>query len=181
MIHLPNHKPVPAKAPTATFQGEKDLFHFDVSCVLVKRADIWALPKGAPWKDSADQWRVTVTQREYGNKIEMDYWTGHGHRQFPGKDIANPRTKPWYELSRTVEPDAKGILYSLAMDYSSFRDLPADEGKALDQLAEESGCTKPSEALDLLRGLRQSADQLRQLLRNTGILPDEFADHEWDA
>lgn len=159
-------------SPTESLQGEKDLFHFDVSAALVRRAAVPA-KKGAAWKDTADQWVVTVTQRECGNAVSLDYWSGYGCRAFKA-GLARD-TIAFYETSIPVEPTAASILSCIGMEWQSLADLPNEEGAALDDLAAESGFEKPSEALGALRGLRANADKVQALLRNTGVQEADFA------
>lgn len=142
-------------------------------------------PRAKGWDKSADHWRVTLTCGK--NKYEIDYRTGTGLRKYPTvgyipkhRGHGAPSTIAHEEneaMKQPVHPDAKGVLWCLALDLSTSLEMPRDDAAALDYLDSEFGSEgKASEQLELIRALRRNHDGLAILLRGSGLTLEQFAE-----
>lgn len=167
-------KPIPATNPTAVFTTDRESFHFDVSASLYCLADPKADPR-ADWKASADQWHITVTQREYGNTVGFDFWTGIGLRAFPPK----PTGVTLHTHSIPKAPEASSFLSSIGSEVLDASTMPYDDLKALEWLDEEGLAedAKPADALRMVRAFRVNRKKVATLLANTRLTVEEWA--EW--
>lgn len=119
-----------------------------------------------------DQWEVTITG-EYPGEMVLTYRTGTGHR-VPSKFETDPRTGK--RLMLPTVPKFKDVLICIGSDYQTAVEMPRDEADAMDYLIAEMGADGGSDTLRTVRALNKAADDLRALLRHTGIDPDHFAD-----
>jgi hypothetical protein len=131
-----------------------------------------------------DVFRCVLTT-DYPGEMVLTYRMGTGHRVtgFPmGKRLPYPCTVLDWERSRPVAPDIKSVLTSIGLDCQTTREMPRDEADACDWLVSEMGLAdtgKPGDTLRMLRALNKQLDDLRALLRHTGVDVDHFAD--WAA
>lgn len=151
MTHYPN------RVSTLGRKEQKfscSLGDFKIDAKLARPAAI----KGQDWKDSADQWAVTLYR---GNDfaVTLDYWTGVGHRKFPkGSNMSI------YDIENSVanKPCAFDILDSLVMDahgHIEARDWEYPEDYYMEELGYESIKT----AREVMQGCKNSFNLLKRL------------------
>jgi hypothetical protein len=163
---------------------------FHVSAELVRVAPLGRRAKGAEWKDSADQWRVTIVCRkhvgglvvfsEFG-RMTLDYWTGTGNRK-DSNGTRIPFNRRDYNHDsyrfRPVHPSANDMLICIGSDWHTAEEMPRDDGAAMDSLAADGLASpdgKPSETLAMVRALRKIHDDIGHMLQGSGIAPAGFA------
>lgn len=135
---------------TFEFDTGREILHFDMVAIKV-RAPVKA--KSDDWKETAAQWRVLLTQCEYGNCMSLNYWTG----------------------SRAGPVTIGGVLTCIALDVSVAQEMPEDDLAAMDHYESNFGKSeKSSDVLRIVRGVLESREKVKNLLRNTGISLDEF-------
>lgn len=130
-----------------------------------------------------DVFRCVLTT-DYPGEMVLTYRMGTGHRVtgFANKRLPFRATVNDWERSRPVAPDIKAVLTCIGLDCQTTREMPRDEADACDWLVSEMGLAdtgKPGDTLRMLRALNKQLDDLRALLRHTGVDVDHFAD--WAA
>lgn len=138
---------------------------FTVTCELV---GVNVTRDGEKWVH--DKWRVVIGTPYKSEAMTLDYHTGTAHRD---------KARSWEDHGRPITPKAKDVLYAIGSDCSTARDMPRDEAAALDYLAAEFGygdAGKPSDTLRTVRSLNKTLDDVRDMLRGTGVDADHFID-----
>lgn len=128
-----------------------------------------------------DEWHCFLTT-DYPGDMSLIFKMGVGHRRqrFTERRVKHPMTVDDWNTSRPTPPSILSVLTTIGMDYITADDMPRDEPEACDWLATEFGAgAKAGDALRNVRSLNRQADDLRNLLRHTGIDPRHFAD--WAA
>lgn len=135
---------------TFEFDTGREVLHFDMVAVKVQEP---VKAKSGDWRETATQWSVALSQREYGNTMTMDYFTG---------SLAGPA-------------EIGGVLTCIALDASMSDEMPEDDFAAMDHYESNFGsCDKASQVLRVVRGVRETREKVKRLLANTGITLDEF-------
>jgi hypothetical protein len=139
----------------------------------IKFEMVATLAKAAATPKDQDEWTCAITS-DYPGLMVLVYRMGVGHR----KGYKHGRLSAYdWERTRPVAPVIRDVLSCIGMDFITAEDMPRDEASAIDHLAAEFGPSeKASDALRMVRALNKQADDLRSLLRHTGIDPRHFAD-----
>ena len=130
---------------------------FRIEAKLARPAAI----NGRDWKDSADQWAVTL-YRGNDSAVTLDYWTGVGNRKYPKGSNFMRRTIYDIENSVANKPSAFDILDSLVMDahcHIEARDYDYPEDYYMSELGYESVKT----AREVMQGCKNSYNLLKRL------------------
>jgi len=102
----------------------------------------------------------------------FEFRMGTGHRRTKlGKRLPyRPSVHDW-NTSVVPGPKAFDLIYCLASDYMLTRNMPRDDIAAMNYLAREGlvDANNPGGVLEMVRGLRTSADKVDRLLSRTGI------------
>jgi hypothetical protein len=128
---------------------------------------------------------LCVITTDYPGEMVLTYRMGTGHRVtgFANKRLPYPCTVNDWERSRPVAPSVSDVLTSIGMDCQTTREMPRDEADACDWIVAEMGLggegDKPGDTLRMVRALNKQLDDMRALLRHTGVDADHFAD--WAA
>lgn len=103
--------------------------------------------KAAQWEVHGDYYKISANYN--GRKFSFDFWDSY-HNMVEG-----------------IPCDIRGALYSWAMDVSSGLDC-----SDVDELAEEFGYTKPSEAFRVFNALKRSVAQYERI----GMTEDDLSE-----
>lgn len=162
MTHYPNRVSTVHKGK----EFSCTLGDFRIDAKLARPAAI----NGQDWKDSADQWAITL-YRGNDAAVTLDYWTGVGHRKYPAGCMRaetmacalhlNPSI---FDIEHSVanKPCAFDILDSLVMDshcHIEARDYEYPEDYYMSELGYESVKT----AQDIAQGCKNSFNLLKRL------------------
>lgn len=129
----------------------REVLHFDMTAEKVRNP---VKAKSGDWRETATQWSVTLTQREYGNMYCLDYFTGSAIKD---------------------APKIGDVLSSIALDSSMADEMPADEMEAMDHYESNFGKSeKSSDTLRIVCVVKLARENVKKLLANTGITLDEF-------
>lgn len=135
---------------TFEFDTGREVLHFDMQALKIREP---VKAKSGDWKETATHWRILLTQREYGNSMALDYFTGI---------LAGPA-------------EIGGVLTCIALDASMAQEMPEDDCEAMDHYESNFGpADKASEVLRIVRAVRETREKVKGLLANTGIAMDEF-------
>lgn len=154
MTHYPN------RVSTLGRKEQKfscSLGDFEIDAKLARPAAI----NGRDWKDSADQWAVTL-YRGNDSAVTLDYWTGVGHRKFiDGHNAVRPSFLDVL-TSTANKPSAFDILDSLVMDAHCHIEA-RDYDYPKDYYMQELGYESVKAARDVMQGCKNSYNLLKRL------------------